>query len=156
MADGIEVSEDGAEVEVTKADLAGLASLREVTDLRRVWLNGIDLTPEALRLVAGLPQVAALIISGTRLTAGQFALLEALPPGAAVRIERQKHDCPEWNAFRRRRANRAVRLSPERRQEAANRYARGIASICWYSYEDGRTVRIKHGSAADDDLSTLR
>ena len=156
MVDGIEISNDGARVQVTEADPADLDALRGMPDLRHVWLDGISLTKETLRLVAGLPQIAALTISGCHLTADQFSLLDALPPGTAVKVEDLKHDSPEWNAFRHRRANRAARLSSARRQEAADRYALGIASISWKDYDGGHTVEIQHGDAVDDDIRLLR
>jgi hypothetical protein len=107
-------------------------------------------------MIADLPGLAALTISRARLTPAQFAVLESLPLGIAVKIEDQEHDDPIWSAFRRRRADRACRLSPNHRRAAAERYARGIALIGSRQDTTGRTVEIWHGDAGDEDIRLLR
>jgi hypothetical protein len=152
----IEIRGNGVTALISSGKVADLEALRDMPDLRHVWLDGISLTTDILRLIAGLPQLAALTITGARLDAEQFAFLDALPPGAAVKVESQDHESPVWNEFRRRRANRAARLSPDRRREAAQRYAQGIAAVGFRAYDSGRTVEISYGDATDDDIRLIR
>ncbi|WP_149109937.1 leucine-rich repeat domain-containing protein [Limnoglobus roseus] len=152
----IELRNDGATALLRAGTVSDLAPLQDLPDVRHVWLAEIRVTSDVLRFVARLPQIAAVSIANAKLSRVQFAILDGLPPGTAVKVYDQDHNSPAWNEFRRRRANRVARLPADRRQEAAERYAQGIALIGDRPYDGGRTVEISHGDAADEDIRHLR
>jgi uncharacterized protein (TIGR02996 family) len=109
---------------VRSGTVADLRILQRLPGLRMLTLQGGQLPPRLLRIVAGLSQLDSLTIEATSITGAKLALLEALPCWTGIRIEFPGLGDATWRAFLERRVEEVLKLPPEQRRQAVVRFLR--------------------------------
>jgi uncharacterized protein (TIGR02996 family) len=153
--DRVEPDFDGVgpvSITITGGTKADLDVLRRTPGVGLLRLEDCRLTPDALRLVAGLRHLDGLTITDTRIDRAGLELLDGLPPWTVVRISDEGFSEEDWAEFQQRRIDRIAGLEPEQRRNAALRFLKGLDS---HIRHDGKTAALSQMSATDAEMRFL-